>query len=415
MSDGDATPSRRARWRGLIGLGIHRVRQQAFETETRQTVLSIAGVAISVALVLLVTSVGLGLATQSSVASSDTDYWIIPEGTASSAVVSVEGQRLGKVHTANARIERIDGVTHSTPVLLSLSRFNISGEKKYVLAVGVIPGVANRSVVGVSTGDLTPGDPYYANGSYNGTRTGEAVLSSGAATTLGVSRGEQVTVASGASSANRTFSVRSVRESQGVGIAQLPVMLVHLSELQTVTGATTGDSANQILVSADRDVEGRIEHVYPRTDVQTRSERFQQQVATAKLPLAIGVAAFIVAVIVGTLFMVTTMGLELVADSRNRALMAVLGLSRGSLALLTATQTFTVAFAGGLVGLGIWLLGVVAINAAATTVLGSVPIATFHPLLVAYGLGIALLIGLLSVPYLLLVNRRTTNINQVGG
>lgn len=407
--------SRRSRWRGIIGLGITRVRRRAVETETRQILLSITGVAISVALVLLVTSVGLGLASQSAVAGEATDYWIVPEGSASSAVTAVEGQRLGQVHTANARIQNIEGVTHSTPVLVSLARFNISGDNQYVLAIGIIPDSADRQVAGMPTGDLSPGDPYYGDGSYNGTRTGETVLSTGSASALDASTGDQVTMASGAAAANRSFTVQAVRDSEGVGIAQLPVMLVHLSELQEITGASNTDSANQILVAADGDVASDLESVYPGTDVMTRSERLGQQMTAARLPLAVAVSAFIVALIVGTLFMVTTLGLDLAADSRNRALLSVLGISRGSLALLLATQTFTVAIIGGFVGIAVWLIGALLANAVATALFGTMAIATLHPLLVVYGLVTAILIGVLAVPYLWVVNRRTTTIDQVGG
>jgi putative ABC transport system permease protein len=406
-----AEGSRLARWGGLVRLGGRRVLARATGGGSRQTLLSVLGVAIAVALVLLVTSISLGLATSDTVG-SDVDYWVVPEGAASSAVTPVQGQRLGAVHQGADRIERIDGVTEATPVLTSLLRVNRTDGSgtEYVLALGVVPKPEGGAVAGLSTAALTPGDPHYADGGYDGPRTGEAVASSGAVDLLGAGVGDRLEFASGSKTANRTFRVVSTGEGEAASIAQLPVVVVHLSELQVVTGAAATDSADRILVRADARtpaVEAALERVYPRTAVLSPDERLRRQALAAELPLAIAAAALLVSVVVGTLFLVTTLGFELAEDGVNRAVMAAVGLSRWSLAFLAAVQTVTVTLAGALAGLLLWVAGAFVVNAVTGAVYGA-SVARLHPLLAVYGVAVALLIGLLAVPYLLVVERRTT-------
>jgi putative ABC transport system permease protein len=408
-----AEGSRLARWSGLVRLGIRRVIERARGGESRQTLLSVFGVAVAVALVLLVTSISLGLATTDSVG-SDVDYWVVPEGAASSAVTPVQGQRLGAVHRGAERMERIGGVTEATPVLASLMRANRTdgSDTEYVLALGVIQSQegGGGGVAGLSTAALTPGDPYYAGGGYDGPRTGEAVASMGAVDVLGAGVGDRITFASGAKTANRTFQIVATGEGETASIAQLPVVVVHLSELQTVTGAAATDSADRILVRADARtpaVEAALERVYPRTTVLSPSERLRRQALSAELPLAIATAALLVSLVVGTLFLGTTLGFELAEDGVNRAVMAAVGLSHWSLALLATVQTVTVTLLGALSGLLLWVAGVFVVNALTGALYGS-SVARLHPLLAVYGVTVALLIGLLAVPYLLVVERRTT-------
>lgn len=414
-----AEGSRRARWRGLAGLAGRRVVARITQTERQQTRLTVMGIAVAVGLLLVVTSVGLGMLAQSTVGSADTDYWIVPEGAASSAVTDVNRQQLGRVHPATERIARRDGVTYATPVLMTLVRANASGtaDTSYLIVLGVLPSRNQETLVGLPTTRLTDGDPHYANGSYDGPWTGDAVLSTGAADTLGVSRGGSFRIAAGrrgATAPRRSFTAVAVRETHAAGIGQFPVAIVHLSELQALTGAARTDSADQILVAAtDATVRPHLEGVYPGADVVTRRGLLVKQSRHSKLPVAISLSAFAVAVVVGTLFVCTTMGMEIAAGSHQRAVLAALGFAPTSRAVVVALQALVVALLGGGAGVGLAVLGVLVTNSLVTTFLSDVPIATFRPLLVVYGLGVALLIGLLSLPYLVAVSLRRTTMEAI--
>jgi putative ABC transport system permease protein len=390
---------RLARWRGLLGLGVRNAVVKL--GRGGQSTLSVAGVAVAVGLMLTVTSIGLGLATGGIAADTQTDYLITPSGDAGSVVANVEGQQLGQVHRATARIESFEGVRWATPVLVSIGSVDVAEDREYLLVVGVVPDDGTR-VAGLSTEALTPGDPMFDGGP----RTGEAVVSSAASEELGYTEGDAFTLVTGAKDANRSFGVVAVAEPSEPGLGQLPVAVVHLSELQAITGGQRADVANRILVSGSGErLQQRLQRVYPESDVVTRQQLLRQQALDAELTLAVGVGAFLVAVVVGVLFIATTMGFELAAEREDRLVLRAVGISRRSRLALVAIRTFVVCLLGGVGGILLWLAGSTLVNVVARAVSGGFAVAVLHPALAVLGLLAALLIGLVVAPYLLVASR----------
>lgn len=415
MADGDGR-SRLARWRGLFGLAGRRVAARATGQGSRQLWLTVAGVALPVALLLVVTSVSTGLATGATVTNPDVDYWIVPEsGDAASAVVSVGGPQLGRVHATSTRLSERDGIDHATPVLRSMVQVRAaSGREEFVIAVGVVPRATPDRFAGVSTAGLSPGDPYFADGRYDGAHTGEAVLSAGAAELLGASAGSTLGVGAASAGRNRSFTVVNVSEGGATAGGTLPVMVVHLSELQAVTGADAGDRADQLLVSTtEPGVREALEGVYPESLVLTRSGLATQRLFDAALPRALSLTALAVALVVGVLFAGSTLGLAVAAEGRHRALLSALGVSGRSRAAVLAVEVTIVALVGGVAGAALGAAGAAAINLVALRTLTTLPVAVFRPVFVGYGLAVALAIGLATVPYLLAVGRRTTAVEDL--
>jgi putative ABC transport system permease protein len=421
--------SRRGRLRGLVSVAAGRVGHR-LRSRDGQTLLSIGGVGVAVALLLVVTSISAGIVAGATVGAEGADYWIVPEGDASSAVVSVEGQRLGNSHAAAERLLDRRGVTGATPVLSAALKFRVVGatagdgneDARYLLVLGVVPadGDDDPRVGGLPTTALTDGDPYYANGSYNGTWTGETVLSTGGADALSADEGRLASGAtlrlqSGGDRAPDTrdapFTVTTVESVTGPGLGQLPVAVVHLSELQQLTGGTGGDVADQLLVSTDGSVESDRLRVYPNVQVLDRTELLVSQARSSGLPLAMAVGALVVASVVGLLFLVTTVGFVVVGDAQSRAVLSALGFSGSSLAALVGLETLTVAVAGGVVGVGLWVVsgGLVLMAEFLGT---TVPFVT-RPVFGVYGLVVAIVIGLLALPPLVLASRRAGGVSEV--
>ena len=383
-----------------------------FRIAPQRVLLSVFGVALAIGLMVSVTGISLGLASQSVVESEDVDYWIVPEGTsAESIAVSTEGVKLGNVHAASNRIGTDDRVSYATPVLISLLPVDdaSTGQREYILAVGVVPS-EELDVLGLSGVTLTPGDPYYAGGSYDGEWTGELVMNTAAAEVTNASEGTAVTTPR--ASQNQSFRVVNVSAGQSLsGVGNVPAALMHLSELQAISGATSGDQADQILVNTnDREVKASLTDQYPRTNVVERSGLAAQQVSTSNLPLAVGVAALIAAVVVGVLFITTIMGLEVNANRQQLGMLAALGFSRRSRSLIIAVETMVLAVVGGVLGIGIGVAGIVGVNRLGTVTLGVEGVALFDPRLVVYALGIALVIGVVGAVYPVLVSLRTTEL-----
>jgi len=393
------------RARSLVGLAVARVAGR-FRIAPQRVLLAVLGVGVAVGLMVSVTGVSLGLASQSVVQSDGVDYWLVPEqASVESIAISTGGPRLGDVHRTSHQIGTDDRVDYVTPVLLELVpvRDATTGDRTYVFAVGVVPE-PGQSVLDLPAGRLAPGDPYYQNGSYNGTWTGDAILNTAAATVTNTSTGSQLTPVS----TNRSMTVVNVSDG-GVGTAGggVPVMLVHLSELQDLTGSTSGDTADQLLVSTnDPSVKSSLEGRYPETTVVTRSGLSSQRVSASNLPLAVAVAALVSAVVVGVLFVTTLMGLEVSADRQQLGALAGIGFSQRSRSLLVAAETLIISILGGIVGIGIGILGIIGVNRLGERYFGVDTVAVFDPQLAGYALLVAVGIGLVGALYPVWLSRR---------
>ncbi|MFC6723294.1 FtsX-like permease family protein [Halobium palmae] len=388
----------------MLELGSRRTANRLTGADARRALLSITGVAIAIMLMTTVSGIALGLASGSTVAADGVDYWIVPEsGGTSSVAVSVSGPQLGQVHSTAASLQRDEHVDYATPVSMRVIRVGnpTTGDEEYLLAVGIVPpeSGADRTVAGLPTGPLQPGDPHYANGEYNGPWTGEAVLSNGAAELLNASTGSELAVRTGGQ--NRQLRVENTSAGGMMsGAGSIPVALVHLSELQSITGSTANDQADQLLVSTnDQSIRADLQGIYPRSQVITRDGVSGDAVSTSSLPVAMALAALTTAVIIGVLFVATMMGLQVTADRRNLATLTVVGFSQRTRGLLVATETVATALIGGLVGVGLGYLGIVFTNLGAAELVGVSEIAMFRPELALYGIIVAGLIGLLAAPY----------------
>lgn len=390
----------------LLKLGVVQTLGRFRTADGRRLAMTTLGVALAVALMVSVTGVAVGLAAGSTVQSEGVDYWVVPEGgSASSIAVSVEGPRLGAVHSTAAEISADDRVTFATPVQLQILRVTNGETSEYVLFAGIIAPDEPNQVLGLPTDPLTTDDPHYADGAYDGPWTGEAVLSDAAAELLGAE--ERTELSPG--STNRSFTVTSVADGDvSTGVGPLPVALVHLSELQTLTGTAAGDQADQILVSTNSPgVRSMLEDVYPRTEVLTKSGIGGASVSSSSLPLAVAVAALLAAVGIGVLFVATLMGLDIIDNRATVAAQGAMGFSQRSQTLIVAAQVLTIAAIGGALGTILGLGGIAAVNAGSAALLGVGSVAQFHPILLAYGPVVAIGIGLLATPYPAWLARQT--------
>jgi putative ABC transport system permease protein len=392
----------------LAGVGVRRVVGRIKSGDGARVAISIAGVAAAVALALAATGIGVGLATETTVAGAGVDYWVVPESaSASSLAVSVGGAQFGGVHGVSAELNDDPRIEYATPVSTQVMRVGGDGGE-YVLVVGAVPR-EGMAVAGLPADPLTPGDPHYANGTYNGTYTGDLVLSEAWAQLLNSSGGERLRVAVPGGGPGRTFETTAVREG-GVdtGAGGVPVALVHLAELQTLTGGADGDTADQLLVATnDPGVRETLTDLYPRSNVVSAGGLSAGGLADSTLALAVALAAALVALVVGALFVATTMGMELAADRPQFATLAAIGLSRRARGTVVVAQTMTVTLAGGLLGILLGRLAVAATNRAAESLVGAGNVAAFPLPLAGYGLAVAVVIGALAAPYLLWLSDRS--------
>ena len=190
---------------------------------------------------------------------------------------------------------------------------------------------------------------------------------------------------------------------------------MQLSELQAITGGDVNDEAGQIVVSStDPNIESMLADIYPRSDVSTRAGLNAQAVFEEELPLALSVTAAIIAVFIGTLFIMTTTGLSVASDRWKLATLAAIGISGRTRFRLLASEVLTITAIGGVVGVTLGLGGIRVTNIIAQRTLTSGDVASAEPVVIGFGFVISGVIGLLVLPYLALLLRRVGRAREVG-
>lgn len=407
------------RWTGVIGLSLRRLVADARRPGLSRLTVSIAIVAVAIAIFVVVAGTSLGLASQPAIDDAESEYWIAP-GSADTltTVTAADGPQLGDVHATTAELEEHDEIDRATPVLVEVLEFrtDFDDEAKYVMAVGVVAAEDERSVAGVPTDGMAPNDPYYADGTYDGEFSGDVVLSPAGASVLDAEAGDGLLITRpGPGAVDQSFTVASVSEQEAQTIqGEVPVAVFQLSELQAFTGADAGDQADQILVDAESDAAVPImEAAYPHASVVERDSPSGDRLLDAELPLAMGLSALLITLVVTTLVIATAAGIEVEADRRQLAVLSALGLSSRSTTGLVLTRTLTLATIGGIVGALLGALGIALVNTLVETYLGAPGFALLSWQVASYGIVVAVLAGLLAAPYPVFLARRTGTLGEL--
>lgn len=363
------------------------------------------GIALAIAVVVVVAGIGAGLAGDPTVHGSDVDYWVVPEDAGGSALVATDGPSLGEVHAASAAVQAHDDVAYATPVLAEPLRLEgPTGAEARVLVVGVIGADDAPAIAGLSPGELTPGDPHYGDGEYDGPWTGDLVATRGAANQLEVQSGDSLEPAEGGTielegdDTAGSFTVTSVESGAANPFDEVPVALVQLSEFQALTGAAEGDRADQLLVSAtDEGVRSALEELYPGVTVETRSSLLATASTEEELPLAMTVSSLLVVLVVGPLFVGSTLGMAVLADRRELRTLGAIGFGARSRAAVVGTEALVLIGLGGAIGTGLGVALLLSGNQL-STLLGPGPVGALIVQVPLTGVAVTVVIAGLVVP-----------------
>lgn len=414
MSD-EPRRSRLSRWGGLVRLAIRRLWTQATGTSTGRTIAAVAVIGLTIALLMLVTGVALALADDGVATDDDSDVRITPDGGSTlSSVDGVESSRLGDTTQRSETIRSEPGVDHATPVLVEtiLIQSPEDDEPERVLAVGVVPN-ESTTVAGLATDELASDDPAATEGGASGT----VVLSAAAADRLDASRDDELLITStGFGDDPAPVSVAAVDDSsEGDPETDTPLVLVSLEELQALSGADDGALADRILVWGDEDAAATAgEEAYPEATVEKNADADLSSLFDDGLALATSVIAFVVGIVVCSLFVATTAGLAVNEDRQSLAVLAAVGFPARSRLALVATTTMVTTVCGALVGIALGFGGIVVVNELAGATIASGAVAQAHPGFVPYAFVVALSAGLIAVPYPLAIAVRTNVLEEVG-
>ncbi|MFP8954887.1 ABC transporter permease [Natrialbaceae archaeon A-arb3/5] len=418
---GDGDGNRRTRWAGLAGLSITRLWKRATRTRSGRIAATVSAVALTIALLVMVTGVAFALADGGVTSETDAEVTIAPESSGTlSSIDGVEEPRLGETNERADTIGSQDGVEHASPMLVEMGELETAddGDSQPVILVGVEPDETDRTVAGLSTAGLESDSGDDATDGAAEIPSREIVLSQAAAEQLGADEGDEVGVpASDADeeAAEVSLTVTTVEETAGEREADVPVALVHLDSLQQFTGAASDEIADEVLVWGESDAaQLAAVDAYPDASVDVAESADPAALFDDGLAFAASFLSLIVGVTICASFVATTAGMSVNEDRRTLAVLESVGVPTAGRLTVVGISTLVTTLAGALLGVGLGVGGIHVVNAIADATLGSGAVALVHPLFVPYALVVALVSGLIAVPYPLAVAARTSVLEEVG-
>lgn len=409
--------TRRSRWCGILGVSVTRLWKRTVRTRSSRVLATVCAVALTIALLVVVTGVALGLADGGAVDDADADVQIVPEESGTlSAVDGVEGPRLGETNDRAETIRESDGVDHASPVLIEPVELESPSDDESVtiLLVGVDTDDESRTVGGLSTAQLAGGDDGGDNESDATSQDGTIVLSEPAADRLDAAPDDDIAVGSSHVPEGVPAPSMTATDIESTD-DETPVALVDLEQLQTLSGADDDQLADQVLVWGDDDAAASAaDDEYPDAAVETHDGTDPSALFNDGLAFATSVLTFVIGIAICASFVATTAGMTVTEERRTLAVLEAVGYPTRSRLSIVAVSTMLTTIVGALVGIVLGIGGIALVNAIATATIAPGAVAIVHPILVPYALGVALVSGLVAIPYPLAVAARTSSRTEVG-
>ncbi len=391
---------------------------------TAQTILAVAAVGAAVALPVVLLSVGGGVFQHELATIRQSGFEI--------SITTTADHGISDAHALSAEIDRIAGVAAASPILsVAVDLFAPGQGATPVLAEGIVPdaflatqSAADRSLLPSSIALGDPADTvHYANGSYTGPESRELLLSTALAGTLGIANGSMATLAPTANaSAGVGFTVEGTfgLPPSLLGPSALYVVLVPLSDLQTLTGYALGpsgqllDSADTIQVSvnaslaADPSAIARIAHeiepLVPYYSVSSQTQTAASLASAAAVLTGFYLGLSSVGLIVGFIFLTIILFRRVEQDRRSIGIRRAIGVSGWMIGRGIAAEALALTGAGLVAGMSGGILVVVLLaRYGSSSVAAIARDAVFDP--VTLGL-LAVALGVLGLVAALLPTRR---------
>ena len=384
--------------RGLVGITVAQLRH-----ERMRTLLAVVGVAMAVLATVLLVSVGVGVVEtgQQKFDQSGRDLWVTggPIELRPGTVGGFRGS-LVNAHGVAENISRRDGVATAVPMAFQTvyAGANASGLETIIAAGAPARGSSVRITEGQP---FQSRDVHYAGGSYDGPMTREAVLDQRAADLLGVGVNDTINVGGTLATARQQeFTVVGISPtySQFIGA---PTVTLHLSELQEIVGTTTSDRGTFITVDVTDGanvsaVKADLEAAYPSYTVRTNREQLRSVAEQQTLVIVSGASLALLAVVAGVLLLVNLQLSYIFRHREDFAALQAIGTSRRSLFVLVTVHTLGIGIAGALLGIGLAVPSVWALNAVAAAVTGFSGVVSLTPTLLAAGVGVAACVSVIG-------------------
>lgn len=370
-----------------------------------RTFLTVLAIGISVASVILLVSVAASMNQENAPSPEQTDFWVIPAGSGVfDPVTNSEKTMLGNVHQRVDAIKSNPDVKAATPILNKVL-YAAKKEPKVILGVGIIPDGTLIPAEALSTGD-----PRY----YGKDWTREVAINQQLSNLLGVKKGDDIYL--GASSnalLNSTpFKITSIQDFAEFSAA--PVAVLHLSELQELTGNLKGDRANQIIVKGEK-LLPLLQTYFPDAIVLSEVEYYAHSITDDKRTLATAIAITVVSFVLGVLFISSAMIFSVNEKQKEFAAMRAIGISDRSIMKIVMYEAVMISIIGGSAGVVLGFSGRYALNTATRSLFETDIVSSINPLIIIAAFSTAVIAGVISGIIPAFLGRRADIAKVLGG
>ena len=385
---------RLARVRASAGIALSQL------THARgRTVLTVLGITLAVLAATLLAGTGIGVIQtgQQQFDAAGRDVWITggPVRFSPTGVGGFENS-IVDAHGVESQLEAREDVKVVTPMSFQ-TVYVKSNESDYETLVGVGAPARGGSVQITNGTGFNRTDVHYADGNYTGPMTHEVVIDQRTAEMMNVSVGDSLYVGG-------TTGIARENEFTVVGVSPTfsrflgtPSVVVHLSELQELTGATGADTATLMTLTvadgADPEaVAADIQADYPDYDVRTNQEILRDQAVIR----AAGGSLVFLALLAGLALSVNVLLSHVYHQTRELAALKALGTSSSTLSLTLVAQALVLGTLGGLLGVALSFPAARGLNRLAQLLVGFGDVVVLPETVLAGGFAIAFVMSLVS-------------------
>jgi ABC-type antimicrobial peptide transport system permease subunit len=348
--------------------------KNAFRRKGRTT-MTVAAVAISMALLVSMLSIAEGILLNAELGIEESKRDIIVSAQGAHGIVN--GHGLVKEMVANENVSAASAILFtdwSEFLVLNITDPNTQIANDFLaLGVGIVPDDEEnflgdeterrfRDVFEVKFNDWfeVGGDPHYEN-DYTGEWTYEMLIDETFANKHNISKGTEFFINDHPVRFHVSGTITTILSGEGIfeGI-DIGVIMMHLSELQSLLNVTENDLITSLSVSLEddkkdvetsRSVAQGIRTKYPFYNVLTKEDRLQSvqdQIVLARLfYTAIGS----VSMIIGLLFVACIMIMSIFERTNEFGMMRAIGVSKKTIFVQTLLESMVLVVTGAIVGL----------------------------------------------------------------
>lgn len=387
-----------AKARAVAGLGF----RQLAHDRTR-TALAVVGICLAVLSVTVLASVGLGVVEtgQQKFDASGRDLWVtggavrLAPGTVGGFENTVYG-----AHNLSDRIASRPDVHTATPMAFQTVYVSADGSEFDTLVGTGAP--ARGGSVSITEGrGFDERDRHYAEGSYDGPMSREVVVSPGVADQFGVGVGDTLSIGGTVADARRNeFTVVGVSPTFSRFLGA-PTVVLHLSELQEVTGTTGNDRATMITVDVQANaspeaVASELQEANPQYEVRTNREQLRATLRRQAVVIAAGVSLVVLAALAG-IALTANLLLSLVYQQRRTlAALRAQGSAASTLVGAVTVQAACLGVVGGILGVALTPPILAGLNLVAARLVGFENVVSVDVRVLVAGFAIAVVMSLLA-------------------